>query len=118
KTGTLTEGKPAVATILPTGELTFAEVLWMAASLEQGSGHPLAAGIVRSAKEQNLPLPASHDVRAIAGKGVTGIVEGHTVTLGNLKLLEDLKIAAATFRDQAETLRNEGQTVSFLVVDG
>jgi P-type Cu+ transporter len=118
KTGTLTEGKPAVATVLPTGAFTPDEVLRVAASLEQGSEHPLAGGIVRAATEKKLQLSTASGVRAIAGKGVIGTVEGHSVAAGNLALLEERKVDASSIRDQADGLRNEGQTVMFVVVDG
>jgi P-type Cu+ transporter len=119
KTGTLTEGRPAVATIVPASDLTYTDVLQAAASLERGSEHPLAGAIVRSAAARNLELSKSTGFRAIPGKGVVGMVNAREVALGNLNLLEELKIdLAVSLRDQAETLRHEGQTIIFLVVDG
>jgi Cu+-exporting ATPase len=121
KTGTLTEGKPSVAAILPSSGMLPDELLRLSASLEQGSEHPLADSIVRSAVGRGLKLAAAHDVRAIPGKGVTGEVDGHAVALGNSGLLEDLRIdtrGGGAVLGQAETLRNEGQTVMFLAVDG
>ncbi len=117
KTGTLTQGRPAVATVVAAGDLTQTEVLRLAASLEQGSEHPLAGGIVRSAAERGLRLSPSQGVRAIAGKGVIGFVDGHAIALGNLQLLAQLGIDAAALREQAESLRAEGQTVTLLIVD-
>jgi Cu+-exporting ATPase len=118
KTGTLTEGKPAVATIIPAGAFASDEVLRLAASLEQGSEHPLAGGIVRSATERNLRLSAALGVRAIPGKGVIGTVDGQPIAVGNAVLLEEQRVDAAAFRDRAEQLRNEGQTLMFVVVGG
>src|SRR5262249_28278707 len=118
KTGTLTEGKPAVAAIIPAGERTSDEVLRWAASLEQGSEHPLAGGIVRAATERKIQLSAASDVRAIAGKGVTGVVDTRSVAVGNLALLKERRIDTSAIRPQAEVLRNEGQTVMFVVLDG
>src|SRR6185295_13181955 len=100
KTGTLTQGRPAVATVVAAGDLAQTEVLRLAASLEQGSEHPLAGGIVRSAEEKNLRLSGSQGVRAIAGKGVIGFVDGHSIALGNLQLLAQLGIDAAALRDR------------------
>src|SRR5262249_996804 len=118
KTGTLTEGKAAVATIVPASKLTYTDVLQLAASLEQGSEHPLAGAIVRSAGSRNIQLSRSSDFRAIAGKGVIGTVDGKKVALGNRTLLEELKVELPVpLRDQAETLRSDGQTVMFVVMD-
>src|SRR5262249_20035364 len=102
KTGTLTEGKPAVATVLHTAGFTSDEVLQLAASLEQGSEHPLAGGIVRSATERKLRLFPAFGVRAIAGKGVTGTVEGRRIAVGNRQLLAGQKIdSSQSIRAQA-----------------
>ena len=118
KTGTLTEGKPAVATILPGGGRTSDEVLRWAASLEQGSEHPLAGAIVRSAGERKVQLSAASDVRAIPGKGVIGTVDGRSVAVGNRALLEERGIDTSSVQHPTEVLRNEGQTVMFVVLDG
>jgi Cu+-exporting ATPase len=118
KTGTLTEGKPAVATIVPVGGQTSDEVLRWAASLEQGSEHPLAGAIVRSATERRVQLSAASDVRAIPGKGVIGTVDRRSVAVGNRALLEERGIDASAVHHPTEVLRNEGQTVMFVVLDG
>jgi len=118
KTGTLTEGKPVVATIVGTSGMSEDEVLRLAASLEQASEHPLAGGIVRSAAARRLQLSSASNVRAIAGKGVEGGVEGRSIAVGNRLLLEAKGIDAGPFDKQAEALRNDGQTVMFVVIDG
>src|SRR5262245_51896644 len=118
KTGTLTEGKPKVANVAPATGFPPDDVLRLAASLEQGSEHPLAGGIVRAAAERSLHLSGASSVRAIPGKGVMGTVEGRFVGVGNPALLEELKVDASPVRHQAEILRNEGQTVMFVVIDG
>ncbi|HMF02837.1 MAG TPA: heavy metal translocating P-type ATPase [Terriglobia bacterium] len=118
KTGTLTEGKPGVVTILPGGGRTSDEVLRWAASLEQGSEHPLAGAIVRSAGERKVQLSAASDVRAIPGKGVSGTVDGRSVAVGNRALLEERGIDTSSVQHPTEVLRNEGQTVMFVVLDG
>jgi Cu+-exporting ATPase len=118
KTGTLTEGKPAVATIVPVGGHTSDEVLRWAASLEQGSEHPLAGAIVRSATERKVQLSAASDVRAIPGKGVIGTVDRRSVAVGNRALLEERGIDTSAVHHPTEVLRNEGQTVMFVVLDG
>lgn len=118
KTGTLTEGKPAVATIVPVGGHTSDEVLRWAASLEQGSEHPLAGAIVRSATERKVQLSAASDVRAIPGKGVIGTVDRRSVAVGDRALLEERVIDTSAVHHPTEVLRNEGQTVMFVVLDG
>jgi len=118
KTGTLTEGKPAVATIVPGGGRTSDEVLRWAASLEQGSEHPLAGAIVRSAGERKVQLSVASDVRAIPGKGVIGTVDRRSVAVGNRALLEERSIDTSSVQHATEVLRNEGQTVMFVVLDG
>jgi Cu+-exporting ATPase len=112
KTGTLTEGKPAVTNFVANDNFTTDEVLRLAASLEQGSEHPLAGGIVRSASDRNLQLSSASSVRAIAGKGVVGIVEGRAIAVGNSALLSEQKI------DSNKFLSDEAQTQVFVAVDG
>jgi P-type Cu+ transporter len=119
KTGTLTAGKPAVVAVVPVNGFTSDEVLRRAASLEQGSEHPLAGGIVRGAAERKLQLATASGVRAVAGKGVVGSVDGHAIAVGNTRLLEELKIDLGALEPLGvEKLRNEGQTVMFVLVDG
>jgi Cu+-exporting ATPase len=117
KTGTLTEGKPKVVTIETAGgaEATFVK---LAASLEQGSEHPLAAAIVEGAKTRGIALASVTDFASSTGKGVTGTIEGRRVALGNAKLLDELHVDASAFGPRAEALRADGQTVMFVAVDG
>jgi Cu+-exporting ATPase len=117
KTGTLTEGKPAVVAIVPAPQVSESEVLRLAAAVEQGSEHPLAGAIMRAAAEQNLPLPGALEFRSVTGKGVAGKVEGRTVALGNTTFFEELEIDVALLREAAERLRTEGQTVMFVAAD-
>jgi Cu+-exporting ATPase len=117
KTGTLTEGKPSVASVVSIGGIEANELLRLAASLEQGSEHPLAAGIVRSANERRLVLSSASSVRAIPGKGISGSVDGHSIEVGNIALMEQQGIEISAHRAQAEALWNEGQTVMFVAVD-
>ncbi|NIO09085.1 MAG: HAD family hydrolase, partial [Deltaproteobacteria bacterium] len=92
--------------------------LGLAASLERGSEHPLAAAIVAAAQEKNIPLSEASDFKSLTGKGISGTVDGKTVALGNQRLLEDLKVTGDGFVPKAEELRKDGQTVMFVVVDG
>ncbi|MFZ2302246.1 MAG: copper-translocating P-type ATPase [Gallionella sp.] len=118
KTGTLTEGKPKLTSVVPLAGFGEDEVLRLGASLERASEHPLAAAIVGGAQEKGLALAAVGDFRSHTGKGVTGTVEGRAVALGNLKLFEELRIAADELPARAEALRGDGQTVMLLAVDG
>ena len=117
KTGTLTEGKPKLVSVVGEG-LDEARLLHLAASLERGSEHPLAAAVVAGAEERGAVLTAVRDFRSVTGKGVTGSVAGAEVALGNLALLESLGVDAGALRPRAEALRREGQTVMFVAVDG
>jgi Cu+-exporting ATPase len=118
KTGTLTEGKPHLALVHPQPGWDAAEVLRLAATLERGSEHPLAAAIVAEALERELALGEAREFRSIPGEGVTGEVEGKSVALGNHRLFERLKIGLAALDAKAGELRAEGQTVVFVAVDG
>ena len=118
KTGTLTEGKPKVVTLETAPEIEEAELLTLAASLERGSEHPLAASIVEAARERDLTLHSPEDFAAPTGKGVTGKVRGREVALGNARLLDDLGIKPGTWIETADALRADGQTVMFVAVDG
>ena len=117
KTGTLTEGKPTVVAIVATNGDESALVRF-AASLEQGSEHPLAAAIVGGAKTRSIDLAAATDFASIAGKGVTGMIDGHHVALGNQGLMDDLHVAVGELAARAESMRGEGQTVMFVALDG
>jgi Cu+-exporting ATPase len=118
KTGTLTEGKPRLASVVALPGLDEEELLHLAASLERGSEHPLAAAIVAGAQERRIGLAEVQDFRAVTGKGVVGRVDGRAVALGNRTLLEDLQLDAGELVERAEGLRRGGQTVMFVVVDG
>jgi Cu+-exporting ATPase len=124
KTGTLTEGRPRLATVEPAaasdGRRRFdpEQILAAAAGLERGSEHPLAAAILTGAKERGLAPAAVSDFRSITGKGVVGRIEGRDAALGNRLLLDQLGIEPGGLAPRAETLRGEGQTVVFLVIDG
>jgi len=118
KTGTLTVGKPKLTTVEPAGGWTERDVLQLAASLERGSEHPLAASIVRAANDRDLSLDDARDFASVTGKGVTGSVNGRALALGNRSLLDDHGIDPGPLAARADALRAEGQTVMFLVVDG
>jgi P-type Cu+ transporter len=118
KTGTLTEGKPRLVSVEPAPGSDEAVVLRLAASLERGSEHPLAAAILRGAEDRGVKTAAVEDFDSHPGRGVTGRVEGSEVALGNLKLLEQLGIDGGGMVDRAEALRIEGQTAMFVAADG
>jgi Cu+-exporting ATPase len=118
KTGTLTEGKPKLVTVRTIGRFEEKKALWLAASLERGSEHPLAEAIVRGAQSEGIELAKAEDFQSVTGRGVTGNVDGHKVLLGNQKMLEGINIDPAELPGQADDLRGEGQTVMFLGVDG
>jgi Cu+-exporting ATPase len=118
KTGTLTEGKPELASVHAASGITEDEVLQMAASLERASEHPLAEAIVRGAEARGMTLSRTVDFASVTGKGVTGNVEGRAVALGNIRLLASLGIDPAGLAQRAEAGRGEGQTVMFVTVDG
>ena len=118
KTGTLTEGKPHLAALVPGPGQSEDEILRLAASLERGSEHPLAAAIVSGAEKKGLKLTDAHEFRSITGKGVSGSVDGKRVALGNRKMLEELKVEPGDFLNQSEELRKDGETVMYVVVDG
>jgi Cu+-exporting ATPase len=118
KTGTLTEGKPKLVTVQPLENADEATFLRLAASLERGSEHPLAAAIVKGAEERGLKLAEAGNFEYLTGKGVAGEVDGHRVALGNRRLLEDLGIDAGEEAAQVDSLRQEGQTVMFVAIDG
>jgi len=118
KTGTLTEGKAKLTSVVPLEGFDEGNVLWLGASLERASEHPLAAAIVNGATEKNITLTTVSEFRSITGKGVTGTVEGRTVALGNLKLFEELNIDAGDLPARADEMRGDGQTVMLLAIDG
>ncbi len=118
KTGTLTEGKPKLVSVEVAESWTESDLLRISASLEQGSEHPLASAIVAGARERGITPGRTELFQAISGKGVTGRVDGRSVALGTLKLLEELGALAGPWKDRAEALRIEGQTALFAAIDG
>jgi Cu+-exporting ATPase len=117
KTGTLTEGKPKLASVVATEALDEQTLLRLAASLERGSEHPLAAAIVAGAQERGVELTNATAFASLTGRGVAGEVDGHRVSLGNRALLDELKMDPGELAAKAESLRADGQTVMFVVVD-
>ena len=117
KTGTLTEGKPKLVSVVAVDGFHEHDALRLAASLERASEHPLAEAIVRGAEERDTELAKTDDFQSVTGKGVTGTVDGHSVALGNIKLLTDLGIDVGDLPQQADTLRADGQTVMLLAID-
>ena len=118
KTGTLTEGKPRLVTVESASGIDRSELLRLAASLEKGSEHAVAAAIVNGAREKDLALAEATEFRSETGKGVLGSVDGRTVALGNPRLFEDLKIPLGDLAERAEALRADGNTVMFVAIDG
>lgn len=118
KTGTLTQGQPAVTDIVVNGGVTEGELLQLAASAERGSEHPLGEAIVERAKERALPLVEPKEFQAIAGHGIRAIVEGKDILLGNLKLMQDEGIALDGLGEEAVRLSDEGKTPMYVAVDG
>lgn len=118
KTGTLTQGKPSLETVIAAEGFGESEVVRLVATLEKGSEHPLAEAIARGAKANDIPLGDVADFRSLTGRGVMGRVEGRLVAAGNSELLEYLKVDASKLASKAEELRRDAQTVIFAVVDG
>ncbi len=118
KTGTLTVGSPRLVKVVSSDGTSEYELLRLAASLERGSEHPLAAAVVAGAKERSIPIGSVEDFRSVTGKGVVGRVGGQEVALGNLRLLNDLGIDLGKLPERAESLRSDGQTVVYVAVDG
>ena len=117
KTGTLTEGKPALVAVKPAAGFDAREILRLAASLERASEHPLAEAIVRGADEKGIELDPVDNFQSVTGQGVTGEVEGQSVALGNSRLLEALNIDTGLLPEQADEMRKEGETVMFVAID-
>ncbi|HEX7925449.1 MAG TPA: heavy metal translocating P-type ATPase [Bradyrhizobium sp.] len=118
KTGTLTEGKPKVVRIIASEGFDENDMLRLAASVEQGSEHPLAQAIIASAKERKLASAAVSNFASPSGKGATGTVEGKQVALGNAVLMGELKIATSVLDQAAEAARRDGATAIYVAVDG
>jgi Cu+-exporting ATPase len=118
KTGTLTEGKPKLIEVVAAPGIDKNKVLLLAASLEKGSEHPLAAAIVQDAVNQGLHLTDVKNFSSHTGKGVSGEVDGQPVLLGNGTLLEEFKVDAGSLAEKAQAMRSGGQTVMFVGISG
>ena len=118
KTGTLTEGKPRVTSVVTAPGVDETELLRLVASVEQGSEHPLAAAVISTAKDRGLGLTESREFRSQPGRGVTGRVDGHEVIAGNEKLFEELNVPIGLLSEPTEKLRRTGQTLIFAAVGG
>ena len=118
KTGTLTEGRPSVTVIKPAEGFDEGELLRLSASLERGSEHPLADAIVRAAADRGLTVSEASEFDSPVGRGVTGLVDGRRLFLGNARYLKEVSIDVATLEAEAEALREDGATAIFVAVDG
>jgi Cu+-exporting ATPase len=118
KTGTLTEGKPMLSSVIPQPGFEESGLLQLIASLERSSEHPLAAAIVKGAEVKKLSLADVVGFKSTTGKGVKGTVSGKQVAVGNAELFRDMSVDPAPLLDRAEALRKEGQTVMLVAVDG
>ena len=118
KTGTLTEGRPRVVAIVPTGDLSEEDILHDAAALEHSSEHPLAAAIIAAARERGMALSPAFDFASHTGQGVTGKVDGHSVALGNARLMQGQGVALGALAARADQLRRDGATALFVAIDG
>jgi Cu+-exporting ATPase len=118
KTGTLTEGRPRVTNVVPAASLTADDVLKLAASLERASEHPLAAAVVAAATAKGIVAAEPTDFASITGMGVTGLVGGQRVALGNARLMEQQGVPLGDLAPRAEALRSDGATALFVAVDG
>ena len=118
KTGTLTEGKPALTDAEPAEGVTAQDLLSLAAALERGSEHPLAEAIVAGAEDRGAPERHNTAFDSVTGKGVTGEVDGRKVALGNSALMADLGVDPGALSDRARALQAEGKTAMFVAVDG
>lgn len=118
KTGTLTKGRPALTHVSATESFSEEDVLTLAASLEQGSEHPLAEAIVRGAEDKNITLSKAESFESVTGKGVKGHIHGKAVALGNSKLMNDLGIDSEVMKEEADRYRAEGGTAMFVAIEG
>jgi Cu+-exporting ATPase len=118
KTGTITKGKPELTDVIVNGVLDEAELLRLAASVEKVSEHPLAQAIVDGAKARDITLVDPTDFEAIPGHGVQAMVDGHTVVLGNLKMMKQIGASPDGLGTQAQTLADDGKTPMYVAVDG
>ncbi|MEO6280178.1 copper-translocating P-type ATPase [Roseateles sp.] len=117
KTGTLTEGRPVFDRVIPAAGEAAEDVLRLAASLDQGSEHPLADAIVRAARDKGLELDKAQEFESGSGIGVRGLVAGRRLALGNTALMSEVGVEVEPLRAQAESLRLEGASVMYLAAD-
>ena len=118
KTGTLTEGKPKVVSVIAADGFDESDLLRLAASIEQGSGHPLAQAILKAASERKFALTAVSGFASPSGKGATGTVEGRKIALGNAMLMSELNVTTSNIDAAAEAARQDGATAIYVAVDG
>ena len=118
KTGTLTEGKPRVVAVAPVKGFDEAALLGLAASVERSSEHPLAAAIETAARDRGLQIQEARGFSSVTGKGVSGVVAGHRVAVGNAKLVDTSSPEAQELEGPADRLRDQGSTVVYVAVDG
>lgn len=118
KTGTLTEGKPKLTAIISADGYSLDDILHIAASLERGSEHPLAQAILGAAQEKSMTLDTIENFDSPTGKGVTGLIRGKSISLGNALLMQEVGADVSTFAAQADELRANGATVIFVAIDG
>jgi Cu+-exporting ATPase len=118
KTGTLTEGKPKVVSVVAIDAVEQSELVRLVASVEQGSEHPLGSAVVASAREQGSKLGEVRNFRYVPGKGVAGRFDGRAVVAGNEAFLRDLGTATSELQSRAENLSKAGQTAIFVALDG
>jgi Cu+-exporting ATPase len=118
KTGTLTEGRPKLVSVVTFGGTSESDAVRLAAALERSSEHPLAAAIVSAARDRAIEVSSVVDFRSVSGKGIVGQVDGGRVALGNLAMMEDAGVNTDTAQSKADAFRRDGQTVMFLARDG
>jgi len=118
KTGTLTEGRPAVTALQPVGSIERSELLRLAASLERGSEHPLADAILRAAKDEGLALSEASSFDSPVGRGVVGVVDGRTIAIGSRSFAQEHGADITSLEAEADALRRQGATVVFVALDG
>jgi len=118
KTGTLTEGHPAVTAVVPADGFTDVQLLSYAAALEKASNHPLAQAVQAAAKARDLYMDAAPEFKAVTGKGITGRPGGHDAALGNAQLMAELKVDISSLNDRAGILQDAGSTVFYVAVEG
>ena len=118
KTGTLTEGRPRLTSVRTAQGFTEQQLLQLGGSLERGSEHPLAEAIVQGVEEKGIELLPASEFASLTGRGVIGTVQGHSVALGNRKLMQEQQVEIGALLEAAEKLRTEGETVMFVSIDG